>query len=238
MTDLPRQPRAARFPAEAKRNTLLLATLLLALPLFASIFMRIRSSAADLLKATGGRIVYDAKASVNGEDATITVLGFDGPLHETASSIRSLWRLPPLETGTAPDIDGAWITRTEGTTRRTLLLFPGGSADRCSAWLVETGAKAGGPIPPPPGGNPLPSADLKSWIENLGSRMVLTVHETTADPASCLSEISGRLVSDGWLPLVEGPSSALFANDGKAAVAAAFPSGRTAVTRAIVLRQR
>lgn len=223
----------------AKHLVLFLLVTFCASPLLASFFMRLRSSASNLLKATGGRVVYDAKASVNGRDASIAVLGFDRPLRETASSARSFWNLPPLEAGTAPDIDGAWITKTSDGIQQTLLLMPGNSADTCSAWLVETEAKnAETPPPPPPGGNPLPTADLQSWIENQTSHTLLTVHETTETPAGCIEEASARLVADGWAAVFTGPSCALFSNGDKTGAVAAFPGPRTGITRAVVIRQR
>lgn len=208
-------------------------------PLFAKVFMRLRSSSADFLKATGGYEIYDAKASVNGKEAIISVLGFDRPLYETASSIRSFWKLPRLKVETSPEFNGAWLTKTGNGQKQTLLLLPGNSAGTCSAWLVETSDREDpGDLPPPPDGNPLPSADLTSWIENQSSKTVLTVHETTATPSACLAEGSEYLQANGWTPVVEGPSCSIFSNGNKAGAIAAFPAERPGVTRAVVIRQR
>ncbi len=214
-------------------------SLLLALPLSASFFVRIKGSAADLVRSTGARELYRSEATVNGRPASVTVLGYAVPMREAAAAVRSLWKLPPLDAGSRPFVDGAWITREEDGRRIDFLLLPGADASGCSAWLVESAPGEGdaAAIPPPPGANPLPEGEVVTWMEIGRTHSLLTVHEAAGTPEDVLSALKGALAADGWEPLVAGPSTAFFARDGRACVAVAVPV-REGVVRASVLRQR
>lgn len=227
-------------PALGKRVALALAlSLLAALPLPASFFMRLKGSAADLVRTTGAREIYRSDATVDGRAASVTALGYDVPMREAAAAVRSLWKLPPLKAGSRPYVNGAWITREEDGRRIDLLLLPGADASSCSAWLMEGDAGGGGAqaIPPPPDTNPLPGGELLTWIEVKRTHSLFTVHEAPGSPEDVLASIASTLASDGWEPLVTGSYTAIFARDGRACVAIATVV-REGVVRASVLRQR
>ncbi len=223
-----------------KRVILVVAlSLLAALPLSASFFMRMKGSAADLVRTTGAREIYRSDATVNGRAASVTALGYNVPMREAAAAVRSLWKLPPLEAGSRPYVNGAWITREESGRKIDFLLLPGADASGCSAWLIESdlGGRDAAAVPALPDTNPLPGGELLTWIEVKRTHSLFTVHEAAGSPEDVLASIASNLASDGWEPVIKGSSTAIFARDGRACVAIATPV-REGVARASVLRQR
>ena len=201
-------------------------------PADAAFFMRLRLPASQALKAAGGREVRKAEATVNGADARISILGFDKPLREAADSVRSLWNLPAA--GTDAFAPAIWLSRADGKTRQDVLLFQGGGAETCSAWLIESSAAQEAEPPDPRSGNPLPEAALKSCIEMKDSGSVLTLHEIPGSPSDGARAAEAGMASLGWEKVLSGDTVAYFAKDGRAAVAAAYRSGDT--TKVAVLR--
>ena len=215
-------------------------SVLAALPLSASFFVRMKGGAADLVRTTGAREIYRSEATVNGRPASVMALGYDVPMREAAASVRSLWGLPPLDAGSRPFVNGAWITREEDGRKIDFLLLPGADASGCSAWLVESDAGEGDAKavpPPPPGGNPLPGGELLSWMEISRTHSLFTVHESAGTAEDALSALSASLAGEGWELLLRGSSTAFFGRDGRACVAVAAPV-REGVVRVSILRQQ
>ena len=200
----------------------------------AAFFMRLRLPSAQALKAAGGRLVRTTEARVNGEEARISVIGFDCPLREAEASVRRLWNLP----ASAPSAffsTGAWITRTESGVRQDIFLFPGNDAETCSAWLAERVADNGETAPvSSPGGDPLPTGRLTGCIEMKDTGSVLTTHEYDGAPADAVRSAEAGLTSMGWEKILSGDTTSYFAKDGHAAVAVAYVADGS--TRVAILR--
>ena len=197
--------------------------------------MRIKLPSSQTLKAAGGRLVRTTEARVNGEEARISVFGFDQPLGEADAAIRRLWNLPaPASTVTAL-FTGTWMTRTESGVRQDIFLLPGNTSGSCSAWLVERadeGNKAARLSSP--GGDPLPGGKLTSCIEMKDTGSVLTIHEYEGMPADGVRAAEAGLAAMGWGTVLSGDTTSYFAKDGHAAVAVACSS--EGVTRVSILR--
>ncbi|MBQ6247175.1 MAG: hypothetical protein IJK04_09940, partial [Kiritimatiellae bacterium] len=197
--------------------------------------MRLKLPSAQALKAAGGRLVRTTEARVNGEEARVSVIGFDCPLNEAEASIRRLWNLPAPASSVTPLFTGTWLTRTESGTRQDIFLFPGNSSETCSAWLAERVADNGeaGPISPP-GGDPLPGGKLTGCIEMKDTGSVLTLHEFDGLPSDAVRAVEAGLTSRGWGIILSGDTTAYFAKDGHAAVACAYSAD--GATRVAILR--
>ncbi len=201
----------------------------------AAFFMRLKLPSSQALKAAGGRLVRTAEARVNGEEARVSVIGFDCPQHEAEANIRRLWNLPPTTASIAPLFTGTWLTRTESGTRQDIFLFPGNNSETCSAWLAERVADNGeqGTIASP-GGDPLPSGKLTGCIEMKDTGSVLTLHEYDGMPADAVRAAEAGLSALGWGTLLSGDTTSYFAKDGHAAVAVAYAA--EGCTRVAILR--
>lgn len=197
---------------------LILFGLLLSSKVEAAFFMRLKSSAIQAVKAAGGVVVNKCDAVVNGQEAKLTVVGFDRPLAEASAEISRFLNVSETGAGKSFDVDGSWIRLKENGIAQNVILFPGNSADTCSAWLIETEAdKEVGVIPELPDNNPFPSAELKSCIQLKRSGTVLTVHESVASPSECLRSVEATMASLGWETVISGTSTAYFAKNGHAA---------------------
>ena len=208
--------------------------LLFAVTLHASFFMRLKASSAQTLKSVGGHVVSSAEALVNGAEAKIQVFGFDSPMTEVAAEIRKAWNLPEIDAGRSFAVDGAWITREDGERTDSVLLLPGESSEGCSVWLVEAKTALENTAFSVPGGNPFPSAALKSCIQMKGSGTVLTIHETSAGPTFALRDVEAGMATLGWVPVLQGDTTSYFAKDGHAAAVVAYEAD--GVTRVSVIR--
>ncbi len=197
--------------------------------------MRIKLPSAQALKAAGGRLVRTTEARVNGNEARVSVIGFDCPLHEAEANIRRLWNLPPATASVAPLFTGTWLTKTESGTHQDIFLFPGNSSETCSAWLSERVADNGESAPlSAPGGDPLPGGKLTGCIEMKDTGSVLTLHEYEGMPADAVRAAEAGLSALGWGTILSGDTTSYFAKDGHAAVAAAYSVDGT--TRVAILR--
>ena len=184
--------------------------------------MRVRLPSSQALKAAGGRLVRTTEARVNGEEARISVIGFDCSLREAEVSVRRLWNLP-VPAPSASAFAGTWLTTTESGTRQDIFLFPGNDTETCSAWLAECVADGGGPKTfTSPGGDPLPAGALTGCIEMKDTGSVLTLHDFDGSMADGVRAAEAGLEALGWRTILSGDTTAYFAKDGHAAVAAAY----------------
>ena len=213
----------------------LAAVIAFAITAHAAFFMRLKLPSAQALKAAGGRLVRTTEARVNGEEARISVIGFDCPLNEAEASIRRLWNLPAPASAVTPLFTGTWLTRTESGTRQDIFLFPGNNSETCSAWLLERVADNGDPATfSAPGGDPLPGGKLTGCIEMKDTGSVLTLHEHDGSPADAVRAAEAGLSALGWGTILSGDTTSYFAKDGHAAVAVAYTA--EGVTRVSILR--
>ena len=207
----------------------------LALTANAAFFMRLKLPSSQTLTAAGGRLVRTTEARVNGEEARISVFGFDVPLGEAEAAIRRLWNLPAPASSVTSPFAGTWITRTESGVRQDIFLLPGNTSESCSAWLSERAEKDDKSAKlSSPGGDPLPGGKLTSCIEMKDTGSVLTIHEYEGVPADGVRAAEAGLAAMGWGTILSGDTTSYFAKDGHAAVAVAYVA--EGVTRVSILR--
>ena len=214
---------------------LLTAGIAFAITAQAAFFMRVKLPSAQTLQGAGGRLVRTTEARVNGEEARISVFGFDCPIGEADAAIRRLWNLPTQTSAVSPLFTGTWITRTESGVRQDIFLMPGNSSESCSAWLSERAEDGDNPAKlSSPGSDPLPEGKLISCIEMKDTGSVLTLHEYDGLPADGVRAAEAGLAALGWGTVLSGDTTSYFAKDGHAAVAVAYSSD--GVTRVSILR--
>lgn len=212
---------------------LIAVALLATTSLYASFFMRLKASSAETLQNLGGHVISAADAVVNGSEANIKVFGFDGPVAEVIDGLRKAWNLPEIDAGRSFAAEGAWITLEKGDGDDSALIIPGAASGGCSVWLIQAKAAKDASFSAT-GGNPYPSAVLKSCIQMKGSGTVLTIHETTASPVFALRDVESGMAALGWEPVLQGDTISYFAKDGHAAAAVAYEAH--GVTRVSVIR--
>ena len=211
------------------------ALALSAITVQAAFFMRLKLPSSQTLTAAGGRLVRTTEARVNGEEARISVFGFDCPIGEAESAIRRLWNLPARASSVSPLLYGAWLTRTESGVRQDVFLLPGNNSESCSAWLserVEDGDESAKILSTV--GDLLPEATLVSCIEMKDTGSVFTLHEMSGSPSDAARAAEAGLASMGWGTVLSGDTTSYFAKGGHAAVAVAYTAD--GVTRVSILR--
>lgn len=212
-----------------------LAVIFAAVSASGAFFMRVRSSALQAMKSSGGKVLTQSDAMVNGRDCKLTVIGFEKSISEAANDIGRLMKIPKGAAELPIYIDGTWLTSEEDGVRRDVMFFPGKYSDSCTAWLVESDASARDmPLSSVPGGDPFPAADLISCIHIKSSGTVLTVHESAGAIPTCARAVENTMTSLGWEVLLSNDSTSYFAKGGNAAVALSYASHggvRTIVVR-------
>lgn len=167
----------------------------------ADVFMRIGNRAERVLEQAGGRSVYQTDVSINGQPASLTLLGFDRSPGEVGPQLAQRLGLPVPSAGEA---DGAHLTGVRKTRALNVILLPGSRPDTTLAMLVDQRAAnasraADQDMRWPDLPHPVDAMPTFTAV-NAATRTTLAVANAAAAPEALHAEMLTRLQADGWQP--------------------------------------